>query len=84
MWCSFTAQQSGPMSVAGGEHVEKLYKVLVIGEIGTGKTSIIKRYVHNFFSQHYRATVRCHLRLLALDLLCPSLCIFGDLHLFLI
>lgn len=37
---------------------EYLYKVLVIGDIGTGKTSIIKRYVHNVFSMHYKATVR--------------------------
>lgn len=29
----------------------------MIGELGTGKTSIIKRYVHQFFSQHYRATI---------------------------
>ncbi len=36
---------------------EHLYKVLVIGDLGTGKTSIIKRYVHQFFSPHYRATV---------------------------
>ena len=36
---------------------EYLLKVLVIGELGAGKTSIIKRYVHKFFSQHYRATV---------------------------
>lgn len=42
---------------AGGEKKEHLYKILVIGELGTGKTSIIKRYVHQFFSQHYRATV---------------------------
>ena len=36
---------------------EVLYKILVIGELGTGKTSIIKRYVHQFFSSNYRATI---------------------------
>ena len=36
---------------------EHLYKVLVIGDLGTGKTSIIKRYVHQFFSPHYRVTI---------------------------
>uniref|UniRef100_A0A0K8SPQ7 Ras-related protein Rab n=1 Tax=Lygus hesperus TaxID=30085 RepID=A0A0K8SPQ7_LYGHE len=40
-----------------GSKKECLYKILVIGELGTGKTSIIKRYVHQFFSQHYRATI---------------------------
>ena len=42
------------MSEAKQEH---LYKILVIGELGTGKTSIIKRYVHQFFTPHYRATI---------------------------
>lgn len=36
---------------------DHLYKVLVIGDLATGKTSIIKRYVHRFFSQNYRATI---------------------------
>ena len=36
---------------------EVLYKILVIGDLGAGKTSIIKRYVHQFFSTHYRATI---------------------------
>mgnify|MGYP001793278165 CR=1 FL=1 len=40
-----------------GEKKEYLFKVLVIGDLGVGKTSIIKRYVHQFFSVHYRATV---------------------------
>ncbi|MED6287934.1 Ras- protein Rab-38 [Characodon lateralis] len=36
---------------------EHLYKVLVIGDLGVGKTSIIKRYVHQTFSSNYRATI---------------------------
>eukprot|EP00118_Oscarella_pearsei_P000305 m.4656 g.4656 ORF g.4656 m.4656 type:complete len:210 (+) comp11081_c0_seq1:144-773(+) len=43
--------------MAAGEKREHLYKVLVIGDLGVGKTSIIKRYVHQFFSPHYRATI---------------------------
>lgn len=36
---------------------EFLFKILVIGELGAGKTSFIKRYVHQIFSDHYRATI---------------------------
>ena len=36
---------------------EFLFKILVIGELGAGKTSLIKRYVHQIFSDHYRATI---------------------------
>ncbi|XP_043220302.1 ras-related protein Rab-38-like isoform X1 [Amphibalanus amphitrite] len=36
---------------------EHLYKILIIGELGTGKTSIIRRYVGQTFSKHYRATI---------------------------
>ncbi|KAG9336209.1 hypothetical protein JZ751_002556 [Albula glossodonta] len=36
---------------------EYLFKILVIGEIGVGKTSLIKRYVHQCFSENYRATI---------------------------
>jgi len=50
----FYLQASGGGKKDGHEY---LFKVLIIGELGTGKTSIIKRYVHQFFSEHYRATV---------------------------
>ncbi|XP_043486153.1 EF-hand calcium-binding domain-containing protein 4B isoform X1 [Polistes fuscatus] len=53
---SASSQNNAP-SIGVGEKREHLYKILVIGELGAGKTSIIKRYVHQFFSQHYRATI---------------------------
>ncbi|KAG0046505.1 rab32, member RAS oncoprotein [Gryganskiella cystojenkinii] len=36
---------------------EYLYKILIVGELGCGKTSIIKRYVHNIFSMNYKSTI---------------------------
>lgn len=37
---------------------EYLFKVIVVGDIGVGKTSLInKRYVHNVFSQQYKSTI---------------------------
>ena len=62
---------------AGQGKKEHLYKILVIGDLGTGKTSIIKRYVHQFFSPHYRATVSSHTHFYS-RLLCSVYCRVHD------
>ena len=46
-----------PYAAMQNNHKEHLYKILVIGDLGVGKTSIIKRYVHQNFSPNYRATI---------------------------
>lgn len=58
-FCFIVSQSSSnnASNLGVDEKREHLYKILVIGELGAGKTSIIKRYVHQFFSQHYRATI---------------------------
>lgn len=40
-------------------HRSRLYKVMVVGEVNTGKSALVRRYVHNFFSDRgsYRATL---------------------------
>jgi tetraacyldisaccharide-1-P 4'-kinase len=42
---------------------EYRFKVIVVGTGGVGKTSIIKRFVNNYFSKNYKATVRIFLAL---------------------
>ncbi|XP_019849877.1 PREDICTED: ras-related protein Rab-32-like isoform X1 [Amphimedon queenslandica] len=36
---------------------EILYKVLVVGNFGVGKTSVIRRYTSGIFSPHYKLTI---------------------------
>ena len=34
-----------------------MFKVILIGEISVGKTSVMKRFVHNQFEQSMKATI---------------------------
>lgn len=36
---------------------EYLFKVLVVGEVAGGKTSLVRRYVYNNFSENYQTTI---------------------------
>ncbi|KAL9540299.1 hypothetical protein MBANPS3_009767 [Mucor bainieri] len=47
----------GVMKKTLAEAREYLFKILVVGDLGTGKTSIIRRYVHNIFSSNYKSTI---------------------------
>ncbi|XP_064601799.1 LOW QUALITY PROTEIN: ras-related protein Rab-32B-like [Liolophura sinensis] len=51
-------------NVSGHEH---LYKVLVIGEFGVGKTSIIRRYTEGSFSPNYKLTIGVDFSLKSID-----------------
>ena len=39
------------------EQEEYLFKLLILGDVGTGKTAIIKRYVHGTFNANYKSTI---------------------------
>ena len=44
-------------SEEGTEVIQTAFKILVVGEMGTGKTSLIRQYVNNEFSEYYRTTI---------------------------
>jgi hypothetical protein len=57
-WCfSLCPLLMSTPAAAAPDRSELLLKILVLGESGVGKTAIIRRYVHNQFSQGYKATI---------------------------
>jgi len=44
-------------SVSQELQVECVYKVIVVGDLGTGKTSLIQRYTSGIFNSSYKATI---------------------------
>ena len=41
-------------SEVGGEEEVRSYKILVLGNSGAGKTSLVRRSVRDYFSRDYR------------------------------
>ena len=44
------------------------YKILVIGDSGVGKTSLINRIVYNSFAKKYNVTLGCELAVKTLEI----------------
>ncbi len=46
-----------------------MYKILVLGDAKTGKTSLVSQFVHSKFENTYKATISCEfaLKILHLD-----------------
>ena len=45
-----------------------MYKILVIGDSNTGKTSLVNRFVYNKFDSNYKATIACEFALKIFEL----------------
>ncbi|VDO49768.1 unnamed protein product, partial [Onchocerca flexuosa] len=60
-WMTLTKSSFQPSTSSNGyvtsPNDQFLFKILIIGDVGTGKSSIVQRYAHNLFTQHYKATV---------------------------
>eukprot|EP01100_Stratorugosa_tubuloviscum_P004353 TRINITY_DN2085_c0_g1_i1.p1 TRINITY_DN2085_c0_g1~~TRINITY_DN2085_c0_g1_i1.p1 ORF type:complete len:189 (+),score=76.34 TRINITY_DN2085_c0_g1_i1:83-649(+) len=44
------------MSIIYTSESLRKYKIIIVGDIGTGKSAIIKRFIHNTFSKFYKST----------------------------
>lgn len=38
-------------------HHDHMFKVLIIGDVTVGKTSLVQRYANDSFNKHYKSTV---------------------------
>ena len=64
----------------GGEEEVRSYKILVLGNSGAGKTSLVRRSVRDYFSRDYRSAVAQPDIVWAsdLDVVVSKMCEFND------
>jgi Ras-related protein Rab-32 len=60
--------------------MDNSYKICIVGESRSGKTSIIKRYVHGIFSEHYKETIDVEFTTKKLNDDTFQLCDIGSKH----
>eukprot|EP00163_Fabomonas_tropica_P019201 TRINITY_DN336_c0_g1_i5.p1 TRINITY_DN336_c0_g1~~TRINITY_DN336_c0_g1_i5.p1 ORF type:complete len:223 (+),score=35.50 TRINITY_DN336_c0_g1_i5:220-888(+) len=55
------------MAESGDDKNEHLYKILVVGDYAVGKTSLIRRYCHGYFTPNYKLTIGVDFALKVVD-----------------
>ncbi|XP_043480636.1 ras-related protein Rab-32-like isoform X2 [Leptopilina heterotoma] len=51
------SRRDSDISLSNSNHNELLFKILVIGDYGVGKTAIVRRYTEGKFSSNYKITI---------------------------
>jgi len=54
---NFSEQRDGLQDRNVVDRELKVFKVLILGDSGTGKTALVRRSVHDFFTEGYRSTI---------------------------
>ena len=54
---NFSEQRDGIQDRNVVDRELKVFKVLILGDSGTGKTALVRRSVHDFFTEGYRSTI---------------------------
>lgn len=61
------SRRDSDISLSNSNHNELLFKILVIGDYGVGKTAIVRRYTEGKFSSNYKITIGADFAIKTLD-----------------
>ncbi|XP_033219860.1 ras-related protein Rab-32-like [Belonocnema kinseyi] len=60
-------RRDSDVALSNSNHKELLFKILVIGDYGVGKTAIVRRYTEGKFSSNYKITIGADFAIKTLD-----------------